>query len=117
MNFQEIKDALDGTAKRRARVKTTVGTSIGILLGAVAGILLAPKSGRETREDIRTAAEIGVENTAEVVQKAAEFAKKEAAVAKEKINSLKAHLKHPKEVNVDQDDVTEEDLPESSKSE
>jgi gas vesicle protein len=29
-----------------------IGTSLGVLAGAIAGVLLAPKSGKETRADI-----------------------------------------------------------------
>ena len=50
-----IKDAM----KRRQRQKTKeaaakigVGAAVGTAIGAVAGILFAPKSGKETREDI-----------------------------------------------------------------
>ena len=31
-----------------------VGIGIGVLVGAVAGILMAPKAGKETRQDIFT---------------------------------------------------------------
>ena len=33
-------------------VSVLAGIGIGVLVGAVAGLLLAPKSGQETREDI-----------------------------------------------------------------
>jgi len=38
------KDAWKGAA---------IGAGVGILAGAIAGVLLAPKSGKETREDIK----------------------------------------------------------------
>ncbi len=40
------------------------GTLIGVALGAIAGVLFAPKSGKETREDIKKAA-VNVKNKAE----------------------------------------------------
>jgi gas vesicle protein len=33
-----------------------IGAAVGLTVGAVAGILLTPKSGKETREDIANAA-------------------------------------------------------------
>lgn len=40
--------------------KFAIGTVIAAAAGYVAGILTAPKSGKETRKDIKTAAERGV---------------------------------------------------------
>jgi gas vesicle protein len=98
MIIHEIIETLNGTTKRRNRRHVTVGTTIGILVGAIAGILLAPKSGKETREDIRNVAEIGIENANKAAIKAAKFVKKEAAAVKEKVNDLKTHRKHSKEI-------------------
>ncbi|MDQ3094189.1 MAG: YtxH domain-containing protein [bacterium] len=36
--------------------KVAVGAFLGVVSGLVAGLLFAPKSGKETREDIKTAA-------------------------------------------------------------
>ena len=38
--------------ERMARRKIAIGAAIGLTVGAVAGVLLAPKTGKETREDI-----------------------------------------------------------------
>ena len=37
---------------RSVLVRVLAGIGIGVLVGAVAGLLLAPKSGQETREDL-----------------------------------------------------------------
>ena len=47
MCFQEIINACNGTTKRRNKINVAVGTTIGVLLGAVAGILLAPSPARK----------------------------------------------------------------------
>jgi gas vesicle protein len=112
MLFQEIINALNGNTRRRNRINVTVGTTIGVLLGAVAGILLAPKSGKETRKYIKDIAEIGVENASEAAQKAVKFVKKEAAAVKGKVNDLKTHMKNSKEIVKD----AAEDLAEENKS-
>lgn len=51
MNYREIMDALNGNTKRRARIRVVLGTTIGVIVGAGVGILLAPKSGKDTRND------------------------------------------------------------------
>jgi gas vesicle protein len=98
MYFQEIINACNGTTKRRNRINVVVGTTVGVVLGAVAGILLAPKSGKETREDIKTVAEIGVEKVEEAARKAAKFVKKEVAAVKANAKDMKTHAKHSKEI-------------------
>ena len=47
--FNEIRDTLNGKNKRRARKNVAAGVGLGALAGAVAGLLFAPKSGKETR--------------------------------------------------------------------
>ncbi len=112
----EVIDTLNGTTKRRNlirnRINVTIGTTVGILLGAAVGILFAPKSGKETREDIKSVAEIGIVNAGEVAHQAAKFVKKEAAAVKEKVKDLKAHMKHSEEI-IEQ---AVEDLVEESKT-
>ena len=58
------------------------GVFIGAIAGAVAGVLLAPKSGVETREDIKKLAE-------DVGDKANELYTKAVTVLKEKLDSFK----------------------------
>ena len=43
--------------QREKALKTAaIGAAVGVIVGAVAGVLLAPKSGKETREDLANAA-------------------------------------------------------------
>ncbi len=78
------------------------GVIIGGLLGFVAGILLAPKSGRETRRELITGAEELLEKAKKEYEQALEKSKKsyEAAIShiqnldlEKKIDSLEADLK------------------------
>ena len=70
-------------AKRQAKIKAekikkaktaAAGVAAGVAAGAVGGILLAPKSGKETREDIKNASKQAVDA---VSDKAAEALEKE----------------------------------------
>ena len=83
--FQEIRDALDGTYKRRARHNAVAGIGAGLLLGAIAGLLFAPKSGKETRADLREGAKIGAEKVKETAVHVAEMTKEKVAEIKEQI--------------------------------
>lgn len=52
MNFSEILRKNDRKSKKKAAAKVAAGMGLGAIAGAIAGTLLAPKSGKETREDI-----------------------------------------------------------------
>ena len=89
----------------------------GVAVGAVAGILLAPKSGKETREDLKNAfndlldkaKNVKAEDVKEAIEKKVaeikagladldkekvlEIAKEKAAALKEKCNDLVAYAK------------------------
>ncbi|MDW7658660.1 MAG: YtxH domain-containing protein [Bacillota bacterium] len=91
--IQEIRDALNGTYQRRARNNAIAGLTTGLLLGALAGILFAPKSGKETRADLREGAIIGAEKVKETAHHVGELAKDKVEVAKEKIEEIKTHIK------------------------
>ncbi|MBP8989043.1 MAG: YtxH domain-containing protein [Clostridia bacterium] len=84
--IQEIRDALNGTYKRRARNNAIAGLTAGLVIGTLTGIFLAPKSGKETRADLREGAKIGAEKVKETAQHVGE-------VAKEKITEVKEHIK------------------------
>ena len=58
-----------------------IGTSVGVLAGAIAGILLAPKSGKETRADI-------TKYIHEMKDKIAEELTKAGTVTKETYNGI-----------------------------
>lgn len=83
-----IKDLIEkGTKARQQKVRkralkhAAIGAAIGVSVGAAAGVLLAPKSGRETRENIAKAAR-------ELPEKAQELAEK----AKGKVEEIKEKI-------------------------
>jgi gas vesicle protein len=82
--LQEYRDVMNGTYRRRATRNTLIGVLAGLLGGAAAGILLAPKAGKETRADIATGVKKGAAKVKEVVEDAAE-------ATKEKFEELKGH--------------------------
>ena len=105
MKLDEILGAFNGKNRKKAARNTATGLGLGVALGAIAGLLFAPKSGKETRQDIKVAAEKAAqvvkeaaEKGAEVVKEkaheASEFAKEKAQVAtefaKEKLGKKKA---------------------------
>ena len=83
MSIKEIIDTLNGKTQHRARVRIAAGTTIGVIAGTIAGILLAPKSGKETRHVIKNAAERGAKHIGETAHKVKKFVKKEAAATNE----------------------------------
>ena len=58
-----------------------IGATVGVLAGAIAGILLAPKSGKETRDDL-------VKQIHEMKDKIAEELTKVGDVTKETYNGI-----------------------------
>ncbi|HOA31852.1 MAG: YtxH domain-containing protein [Clostridia bacterium] len=69
-------------AERKAKRKKTAGVAAGVAagaaIGAAAGILLAPKSGKETREDIKM-------KTGEIATKVKDTTNRAVSAVKEKI--------------------------------
>ena len=54
--FEKVKKQRKAAEKKKALKNVAVGAAIGATVGAVAGVLLAPKSGKETREELTVAA-------------------------------------------------------------
>lgn len=50
--FEKSRKEKERKAKKETAKKVVVGTAIGTAVGAVSGLLFAPKSGKETRDDI-----------------------------------------------------------------
>ncbi|SCG82811.1 hypothetical protein DW1_1238 [Proteiniborus sp. DW1] len=50
--FEKSKKEKEKKMRKEIAKKVAVGTAVGTALGAVTGVLFAPKSGKETREDI-----------------------------------------------------------------
>lgn len=65
-----------------------VRTALAVAAGFAAGILLAPKSGKETREDIKNKAIEGKEIADKKAGEVAEVAKKGAAKAEAEIKGM-----------------------------
>lgn len=76
--------------------KIAAGTAAGIVAGSAGGILLAPKSGKETREDIANTANTVAVKTSEIKDTALNkvaATKSKIAEAKEKISKYLADKK------------------------
>jgi|BioPla2DNA2_1021312.scaffolds.fasta_scaffold00798_4 gas vesicle protein len=70
--------------KSDANAKIVIGALSGFLLGAAAGLLFAPQSGKETRDDIARAAEKGYEKAVETSKNVAGFVKDKSQEVSEK---------------------------------
>ena len=81
-----------------------IGAVIGAVAGVVTGILFAPKSGKETRKDIKNAAiktaQKVHDETEELVEKAKNMTGKTASKAKEYSADAKKKALHLKDVMV-----------------
>ena len=73
---QKMRKVRAQEAKRTAR-DVVIGLGIGATLGVAAGILLAPKSGKETREDIASGAKEVVDQVKDRVEEVGKTLKRE----------------------------------------
>ena len=83
----DLRDLILQNKKKKASKKQTaknvaIGAGIGTAVGVAAGVLLAPKSGKETREDIAKTTKDTLENVKEGLNIAKE--KLEEIVKKDK---------------------------------
>ena len=89
-------------ARREENLKTAknvaVGTAIGTFIGAITGILFAPKSGKETREDIANKTKEVAGNIKEAVYEQMEVAKKIQGKVKDEIKKVYTDIKEKKKV-------------------
>lgn len=84
-------------ARRKSGASLAAGIATGVAVGALAGILLAPKAGKETREDIKFKSE-------EVAAKVKDTTKRTVQVVKDKI----AKINNKEECVDETEEVTEE---------
>jgi gas vesicle protein len=79
-------------SKNKFALGAVVGTAFGAIGGFVAGILTAPKSGKETREDVKRETQKVVDAAEKQVKKVAKNAKTEgkkaAQVIKDKLDKI-----------------------------
>lgn len=104
-------------AKRQAKIKAekikkakTAAASVaaGVAVGAVGGILLAPKSGKETREDIKNASKQAVDAVSDKAAGAKAKAGDVIGAQKEKFNDSKAKIKEYLDAKKAVDEACEE---------
>ncbi|MGI6299366.1 MAG: YtxH domain-containing protein [Saccharofermentanales bacterium] len=95
--LDEVMGAISGRNRKHAQKKAAAGMGLGLALGALAGLLFAPKSGKETRADIGRAAEQGAkvvkEKTVQGAHIVSETAQDVAQLAKDKASNLKRKIK------------------------
>ena len=83
--IEKGKKAVNKRQAEKALKDKAIGATLGLAVGAVAGVLLTPKSGKETREDI-----------ANVAKELPVKAKEVLEIAKEKVEETKEKLKEAK---------------------
>lgn len=95
--MDDVLIALSGRTRKIAAKKAAAGLGTGLALGALAGLLFAPKPGRETREDIARTAEKGAKVVKEKAvvgsQYVSDAATDVAHMAREKASTLKHKIK------------------------
>lgn len=75
--------------KEQARANVAIGTLAGLLVGLATGILVAPQSGKETRHDIKVAAEKGYTKAVDKSKEVAELVKVKGEEAAARFNRAK----------------------------
>jgi gas vesicle protein len=94
MILKDLLELINKEKRRKERVKAArkfaIGMGVVATVGVATGIVFAPKSGKETREDLKNIAVTTVETVKERVQKKAETVKHSAAnAAQEVLNVVK----------------------------
>ncbi len=77
MELKDLFQKKKKSSKKQTAKNVAIGAGIGTAVGVAAGVLLAPKSGKETREDI-----------AKTTKKTLENVKDGLNVAKEKLEDI-----------------------------
>ncbi len=100
------------TARKASRRKRRGGFVIGALAGAVAGLMLAPKSGKETRQQLFGEGGVGaqVDRVKGALGAGKESAVDQSEALKRKIEETRARLR--KQVAEDGEEATAADAPE-----
>lgn len=92
MILRDLLDLVSKEKRRQERVKAVqkiaVGMGVVAAVGVATGIIFAPKSGKETRKDLKNAAVNAVETIQDTVQKKTETMKDSAAQAVQEASNL-----------------------------
>ena len=117
MSIRDLFDLVNKEKRKRNKVKTVqriaVGVSVATTIGIATGILLAPKSGKETREDMKKKALDTEENIKDTVKKKVDSVKESATQVAQNINNV-IHGVHCKTEGIKKDmkdgyhDITQE---------
>jgi len=85
MSFKDLLPKTKGEQEKDLRKSTAIAATIGIAVGAAAGVLLAPKSGKQTRQEI-------IANTHELLDKTGESKEKLSEEAQQLMNEVKKQV-------------------------
>ncbi|HWP96058.1 MAG TPA: YtxH domain-containing protein [Syntrophomonadaceae bacterium] len=89
MILRDLLDLVSNEKRKRERVKTAqkfaVGMGVVAVVGIATGIFFAPKSGKETREDLGKSAVSTVAAIKDTVQQKTETVKNSAALAAQEV--------------------------------
>lgn len=104
---------------RREKAATAVKLVAGAAVGAGVGILFAPKSGKETREDIVKATKDGVEYVSENVNNAVKAVSEKAKGVKEVVEEKYENFtnRHMTEISPEDEEIEVTDLAEEEEVE
>jgi len=92
MTIRHLLDMVNKDKRKKERVKAaleiTIGMGIATALGVAIGVLIAPKAGKETREDLKIKAEHTIEAIKDTVHEKTETVKDSAAFAAQEIGKV-----------------------------
>jgi gas vesicle protein len=84
MKWQDIQEVLEGRNNRRSDAGAITGVFLtGAAIGVVAGMLLAPRSGKETRDKLKQGVKTGIDTTKDKANDAKDSAKASVGQAAE----------------------------------
>ena len=85
--------------------KWVAGLVIGLFVGAVAGVVLAPSIGEESRDDLLKRINLLKDKIAEIIEKGGEYTSEKVAILKEKIDSIEKEISEKEKSEVDNEPV------------
>lgn len=108
--LERKRKEMERKRKKEAARKMGAGFTIGAIIGAAAGVLFAPKSGKETREELITKTKDTTENLKEAIKNTSlEDLKDKGEVMVTKIKDSLKETKGKKEIIIDRFEDLEED--------